>query len=151
MDESINGLLVDFTICSMVKTDSKLYLQDGNLALEPVSLFSPIRRFLSNSNRYSVTARLKQRIQELEQLLEDKQIKQDWVLNKLKDMMPNIKEGIRNLQATYSNDSQIAATLELIIARLDNLNKYFTNQEDREYDNVHNNELFKTDKKQFKK
>jgi hypothetical protein len=125
MDESINGLLVDFTICSMVQADHKLYLQDGNLALEPISFFSPIRRFLSNSNRYSVTTRIKQRIQELEMLLEDNQIKQDWVLKKLSDLMPSIIEGMRNLQRTYSSDSQISATLELLIARLNNVNAHY--------------------------
>ena len=125
MDESSNGWWVDFTMGSMVQADHKLYLQDGNLAIEPVSCVSPLRRFLENSNRYSVTTRIEQRIKELEQLLEENQIKQDWVLKKLTDMMPSIIEGLRNLQCTYSTDSQISATLELLIARLNNLNAQY--------------------------
>lgn len=51
MEESINELLVDLKIMSMIQPNSKLYLHNGFLELEPTSILQPIRRFMSNSNR----------------------------------------------------------------------------------------------------
>lgn len=62
MDESIQELLIDLKIISMVEPSGKLYMHDGNLALEPVSIWQPLRRYLSNSNRSVVSQKIKQRI-----------------------------------------------------------------------------------------
>lgn len=123
MEESIQELLIDLKIISMVEPNGKLYMQGGNLALEPVSLWQPIRRYLSNSNRNIVSQKIKQRIVELETLLKDKQIKQDWILRELYIMFEPLKNGLCNLQQTYVHDSQIQATFSLFLARLDNIEK----------------------------
>lgn len=126
MEESIQELLIDLKIISMVEPNGKLYMQGGNLALEPVSLWQPVRRYLSNSNRNIVSQKIKQRIVELETLLKDKQIKQDWILREIYIMFEPLKNGLCNLQQTYVNDSQIQAAFSLFLARLENIeNLYF--------------------------
>nr|QOI90643.1 hypothetical protein HWQ62_00512 [Pyramimonas orientalis virus] len=125
MDESINDMLLDLKILSMVQPDGKLYLINGVLALEPVSIFQPIRRYWSNNNRQTVSLRLKQRIMELEMLLLDKQIKHDWILREIENLIEPVKTGIGNLQETYSTDSQIKATFALFVSRLSNIQKMF--------------------------
>ena len=121
MEESINDLLVDLKIISMVPPGGKLYLINGVLALEPVSIFQPIRRYWSNNNKQTVSHRLKQRIMELETLLLEKQIKHEWVLTEIENLIDTVKTGIENLQDTYSTDSQIKATFALFISRLNNI------------------------------
>ena len=125
MEESIQELLIDLKIISMVEPSGKLYMQGGNLALEPVSLWQPVRRYLSNSNRNIISQKIKQRIVELETLLKDKQIKQDWILREIYIMFEPLKNGLCNLQQTYVNDSQIQAAFSLFMARLENIEKLY--------------------------
>lgn len=128
MDESIQELLIDLKIMSMVEPNGKLYMQGGNLALEPVSIWQPVRRYLSNSNRTIVSHKIKQRIVELENLLKDNQIKHEWILHELFVMLEPLKNGLANLQNTYASDSQIQAMFSLFLARLENIEKsYFKN------------------------
>jgi hypothetical protein len=125
MEESINDLLLDLKILSMVQPNGKLYLINGVLALEPVSIFQPIRRYWSNNNRQTVSLRLKQRIMELEMLLLEKQIKQEWIISEIENLIEPVKTGIMNLQETYASDSQIHATFALFVSRLNNVQAIF--------------------------
>ena len=125
MEESIQELMVDLKIISMVQPDGKLYLHSGMLALEPISMWQPIRRFLSNSNRVILSQKIKQRISELEVLLREKQIKQQWMLDEIHRLIEPVKQGICNLQQTYANDSQIQATFSLFLARLENIEQIY--------------------------
>jgi len=131
MEESIQELLIDLKIMSMVEPNGKLYMQGGNLALEPVSIWQPVRRYLSNSNRTIVSHKIKQRIVELENLLKDNQIKQDWILQELFVMIEPLKNGLANLQNTYSSDSQIQAMFSLFLARLDNIEKVYFHKKEK--------------------
>ena len=125
MEESIQELLIDLKIISMVDPQGKLYMHGGNLALEPVSLWQPVRRYLSNSNRGIVSQKIKQRIIELETLLKDQQIKQKWIMRELFVLLEPVKNGLSNLQQTYVHDSQINALFSLFLARLENIEKLY--------------------------
>lgn len=125
MEESIQELLIDLKIISMVEPQGKLYMHGGNLALEPVSLWQPVRRYLSNSNRGIVSQKIKQRIIELETLLKDQQIKQKWIMHELFVLLEPVKNGLSNLQQTYIQDSQINALFSLFLARLENIEKLY--------------------------
>jgi hypothetical protein len=103
----------------MLEPNRKLYLHDNNLALEAVSVFLPIKRYLSNSNRRNVTQRIKQRILELENLFTQNIIKEEWIKNEISKIIDPVKIGLSNLQDTYLDDSQIRAHLDLFIARLE--------------------------------
>lgn len=119
MDSTVQDILVDLKIISMLEPNRKLYLHDDNLALEAVSLFLPIKRYLSNSNRRNVTQRIKQRIIELENLFTQNVLKEEWIKNEISKIIEPVKIGLKNLQDTYSEDSQIRAHLDLFIARLE--------------------------------
>lgn len=129
MDESIQELLVDLKIISMVQPEGKMYLHGGMLALEPISMWQPIRRFLCNSNRTILSQKIKQRISELEVLLRDKHIKHQWMMDELHKLIEPVKNGICSLQQTYASDSQIQATFSLFLARIENIEQiYFIEQ-----------------------
>lgn len=125
MEESIQELLIDLKIISMVEPSGKLYMHGGNLALEPISIWQPLRRYLSNSNRSVVSQKIKQRILELENLLRENQINHPWVLREIFVILESVKNGLGNLQQTYCNDSQIQAMFSLFIARLENIERLY--------------------------
>jgi len=125
MDDSIQALLVDLKIVSMAEPGGKLFMNDGMLALEPVSMWQPLLRYLSNSNRCVIGKRIKQRIVELENVLRENQIKDEWVVQEIIKLINPTIEGIRNLQNTYASDSQIQATFGLLIARLENIDALY--------------------------
>lgn len=134
MEESIQELLIDLKIISMVEPNGKLYMHGGNLALEPVSIWQPLRRYLSNSNRTVVSQKIKQRILELENLLRDNQISHPWVLREIFVVIESVKTGLGNLQQTYCNDSQIQAMFSLFVARLENIERLYFKEMSRNID-----------------
>lgn len=117
---TLQDIWIDFKIISMLEPARKLYINDDALALEPISLFSPLKRWLTNSNRRCVIIRIKQRVEELETYFKKKDYEdKDWVRVEIIKLIDPVKEGLRNLRETYADDSQIAANIELIIARLE--------------------------------
>lgn len=117
---TLQDIWIDFKIISMLEPARKLYINDDALALEPISLFSPLKRWLTNSNRRCVIIRIKQRVEELETYFKKNDYEdKDWVRVEIIKLIDPVKEGLRNLRETYADDSQIAANIELIIARLE--------------------------------
>lgn len=118
---TLQDIWIDFKIISMLEPARKLYINDDALALEPISLFSPIKRWLTNSNRRCVITRIKQRVEELESYFKQKDYTDpnDWVRVEIVKLIEPVKDGLSNLRETYADDSQMAANIELIIARLE--------------------------------
>jgi hypothetical protein len=117
---TLQDIWIDFKIISMLGPTRKLYINDDALALEPISLFSPIKRWLNNSNRRCVITRIKQRVEELETYFKKKDYEdKEWVRVEIIKLIDPVKEGLSNLRETYAEDSQMAANIELIIARLE--------------------------------
>ena len=117
---TLQDIWIDFKIISMLEPARKLYINDDALALEPISLFSPIKRWLTNSNRRCVITRIKQRVEELETYFKKRDYEdKDWVRVEIVKLIDPVKDGLSNLRETYSDDSQMAANIELIIARLE--------------------------------
>lgn len=117
---TLQDIWIDFKIITMLEPTRKLYINDDALALEPISLFSPIKRWLTNSNRRCVIARIKQRLEELETYLKKKDYEdKEWVRVEIVKLIDPVKDGLVHLRETYSDDSQMAANIELIIARLE--------------------------------
>jgi len=118
---TLQDIWIDFKIISMlVEPNRKLYINDDALALEPISLFSPIKRWLTNSNRRCVITRIKQRVEEFETYFKKRDYEdKEWVCVEIVKLIDPVKEGLSNLRETYSDDSQMAANIELIIARLE--------------------------------
>lgn len=117
---TLQDVWIDFKIISMIEPNRKLYIHDDVLALEPVSLLQPIKRWLSSSNRRSVISRMKQRVEELESYVKKRDYDDKfWLKEEIIKLIDPVKNGLINLQNTYLDDSQVHANIELIIARLE--------------------------------
>jgi hypothetical protein len=122
MDNTIQSVLVDLKIISMVEPNGKMCLYNGILYVEPTSLWLPFKRYLMSNNRYTMSQRKKQRIQELETLFLQNHIKDDWIKEEIMKLIEPLKNGIINLKDTYSNDSQMCANFDLMVSRINNIN-----------------------------
>ena len=121
METTIQNILIDLKIVSMVGPNDKLQLMNGVLALDSASLFSALRRYFSNTNRYSINQRIQQRLFDLETLFEEKHVKDGWILSEIMKLIEPLKTGLSNLKETYAGDSQMSANFDLMIARVNNL------------------------------
>ena len=139
MDITIQELIVDLKVISLIEPNGKLYLNHGSFALEINSFLLPIKRYLYTSfggarplgaydiNRYTICQKIHNRVNELESLLKNKQISQDWIKHEIAKMIKPMRKGLYNLQQTYITDSQIRASLDLIISLVEHIgNAYFT-------------------------
>jgi hypothetical protein len=127
---TLQDIWIDFKIISMLEPARKLYINDGMLALEPISVLSPIKRWLTNSNRRGVITRIKQRVEELEGFCKNDPVALGdnmWIKDDLIKLIDKVKLGLNNLRETYNDDSQMSANIELIVARLEYI-RYFTNE-----------------------
>jgi hypothetical protein len=116
---TLQDVWIDFKIISMIEPNRKLYIHDDVLALEPVSRLEPIRRWLNSSNRRGVVQRIRQRVEELEHFIKKRDYDDlVWLKEEIIHLIDPVKTGLSTLQNTYMDDSQVHATLELVIARL---------------------------------
>lgn len=121
MDATVQKVLVDLKIVSLVQPKGRLQLVDEALAVENASMMTPIKRFLFRQNRILICQRIRQRVVELETLLQQKQIDDSWILDEVVKLIEPLKQGVNNLKETYSTDSQVCVNLELITARINHL------------------------------
>jgi hypothetical protein len=125
MDSTIQNILLDLKILSMVDPNGRLHLQHGVLAVEPHAFWLPIKRYFASANRHSVYQRIKQRITELETLFQQNMIQEEWVKDEFKKLVEPVRSGIQNLKETYAVDSQMCAHLDLILSRFIHVSKTF--------------------------
>jgi hypothetical protein len=116
---TLQDIWVDLKVISMLESSRKLFICDDNLALEPISYFQPIKRWLNNSNRRNVINRIKQRVDELEKHFQNDDFDILWIKDEILKMLDQVKNGLVNLQETYAGDSQMKANIDLLIARLE--------------------------------
>ena len=121
MDATVQKVLVDLKIVSLVQPKGRLRLSDEALAVENPSMLTPIKRCLFRQNRILICQRIRQRVVELETLLQQKQIDDNWILEEVVKLIEPLKQGVNNLKETYSTDSQVCVNLELITARINHL------------------------------
>jgi|UniRef100_A0A6C0BQR7 hypothetical protein len=127
---TLQDIWVDLKVISMLEPSRKLFFCDDGLALEPISYFSTIKRWLNNSNRRNVINRIKQRVEELERhFRSDEFTDNNWIKNEIIDILDKVKQGLLNLQETYTGDSQVKANIDLLIARLEYI-RYISNSKD---------------------
>ena len=82
-----------------------------------------IRRYFGNQTRRTVLSKIRQRVCELENYVNNKLIKEEWIHNEFVRLKEGVKEGLVNLQQTYKDDSQTFVTLDIIVKRVDNMFK----------------------------
>ena len=125
MDTTIQNIILDLKIVSMVEPKGRLCLINGVLAVEPQTFWLPLKRYLCNSDRHLVYQRIKQRVMELETLFVQNIIQENWIKDELTTLIEPVRNGIRNLKETYSNDSQMCAYLDLITSRFNHISKTY--------------------------
>lgn len=120
--QPIEEILADIKIISLLQPKQKLYIADNRLALEKESGYLPaVWRYFGNQTRRTVLSKIRQRVCELENYINNGLIKEAWIQNEFKELKAAIKTGLQNLQETYHNDSQTFVTLDIIVKRLENL------------------------------
>ena len=115
---TIQNILVDLKVVSMVEPTGKLCVHNGVLLVESFSILTPIKRYLSNNNRYTICRKIKYRIIELETLFLHNHIKEQWIKDEITRLIEPLKNGIMNLRENYSSDSQMCANFDLMISRI---------------------------------
>ena len=125
MDSTIQNIIIDLKIISMLEPKGKLCMINGVLAVEAQSIWVPVKRYIYNNNRQSIFQRIKQRILELENLFSHKHICDGWIKNEFASLMEPVKLGLHHLKETYIEDSQLCANLDLIISRLNNIQNQY--------------------------
>lgn len=123
MDSTIQNVLIDLKIVTLVEPKGKLYLLNGTLAVETNSFWMPLKRFINSSNRYTICQRIKQRILELETLFMQNHINDGWIRDEISKLIEPVKHGLNNLKETYASDSQMCVNLDLMTSRLNNISK----------------------------
>lgn len=123
MDSTIQNVLIDLKIVTLVEPKGKLYLLNGTLAVESKSFWMPLKRFINSSNRYTICQRIKQRILELETLFMQNHINDGWIRDEISKLIEPVKNGLSNLKETYASDSQMCVNLDLMTSRLNNISK----------------------------
>ena len=123
MDSTIQNVLIDLKIVTLVEPKGKLYLLNGTLAVETNSFWMPLKRFINSSNRYTICQRIKQRIIELETLFIQNHINDGWIRDEISKLIEPVKHGLNNLKETYASDSQMCVNLDLMTSRLNNISK----------------------------
>lgn len=122
--QPIEEILADMKIISLVQPNQKLYIADNRLALEQeCGYLHAIRRYFGNQTRRTVLSKIRQRVCELENYVNNKLIKEEWIHNEFVRLKDGVKEGLMNLQQTYKDDSQTFVTLDIIVKRVDNMFK----------------------------
>jgi hypothetical protein len=101
MDATVQKVLVDLKIVSLVQPKGRLRLSNEALAVEHPSLLTPIKRCLFHQNRILVCQRIRQRVVELETLLQQKHIDDNWILEEVVKLIEPLKQGLNNLKETY--------------------------------------------------
>ena len=106
----------------MLKPNQKLYIADNRLALEKETGYLPaLWRYLGNQTRRTVLSKIRQRVCELENYVNNGLIKEEWIQNEFRSLKKSITEGLAHLQDTYCKDSQTFVSIDIIIRRVENL------------------------------
>jgi hypothetical protein len=120
--QPIEEILADIKIISMLKPNQKLYIADNRLALEKETGYLPaLWRYLGNQTRRTVLSKIRQRVCELENYVNNGLIKEEWIQKEFKSLKKSITEGLTHLQETYCEDSQTFVSIDIIIRRVENL------------------------------
>ena len=123
-NQPLEEILMDLKIVSMLQPNQKLYINNNRLALDtsPMSSWTTkIWRYFGNQTRRNVLHKIRQRIGELENYINNKLIQENWIEDEFKSLKPNILQGLQNMQSTYESDSQTVVCIDILSKRIENL------------------------------
>ena len=119
-EESIDNIITNLKIISLVKIDEKLSIRKGHLQIDNSSNLQFIKRWFFRDSRDIILLFIKDLIINISTLFEKIHTYKDtfWVMSRLLTEMENAKAGLINLKTTYSTDP-------IMVVKFENVNTKF--------------------------
>jgi len=117
-DEFVDQVLTSLRVISMIKEGQKVCVRNGVLSLEAHStgVYTAIRRWMNNDNRYSTIAYIKNVINNAMDI--SRLHTCDQTLDKLNNALKTSLVGLNSLEVTYEGDAAIMATIQVMQERV---------------------------------
>ena len=119
-EESIDNIITNLKIISLVKIDEKLSIRKGHLQIDNSSNFQFIKRWFFRDSRDIILLFIKDLIRSLTTLIDKLSSYKErvWLLTRIYTEMENAKAGLVNLKTTYSTDP-------IMVVKFENVNTKF--------------------------
>ena len=119
-EESIDNIITNLKIISLVKIDEKLSIRKGHLQIDTSSNLQFIKRWFFRDSRDIILLFVKDLIRNITTLIQkiDNYREREWILSRILSEMENAKAGLINLKTTYSDDP-------IMVVKFENVNTKF--------------------------
>ena len=119
-EESIDNIITNLKIMSLVKVDEKLSIRKGHLQIDTSSNLQFIKRWFFRDSRDIILLFINDLIRNITTLIQkiDNYREREWILSRIYSEMENAKGGLINLKTTYSDDP-------IMVVKFENVNTKF--------------------------
>ena len=113
-EESVDNIIPNLKIISLVKVDEKLSIRKGHLQIDNSSNLQFLKRWFYRDSRDIILLFVKDLIRNISMLFEKLECYTDklWILKRILTEMENAKSGLINLRTTYSTDAVMVVKFE---------------------------------------
>lgn len=113
-EDSIDNIITNLKIISLVKIDEKLSIRKGHMSLDNSSNFQFLKRWFYRDSRDIILLFIKDLIRSISILFDKLSCYNDnkFILKRLLIEMENAKAGFINLRTTYANDAIMVVKFE---------------------------------------
>ena len=125
-EESIDNIITNLKIMSLVKVDEKLSIRKGHLQIDNSSNIQFLKRWFYRDSRDIILLFIKDLIRCISTLFDKLNCYNDnqFVLNRILEEMDNAKMGLINLKTTYSTDAVMVVKFENVAVKFCELINY---------------------------
>ena len=119
-EESIDNIITNLKIISLVKVDEKLSIRKGHLQIDTSSNIQFLKRWFFRDSRDFILLFIKDLIRNISSLFDKITSYKDnlWILTRILTEMDNAKSGLLNLKTTYLTDP-------IMVVKFENVNTKF--------------------------
>jgi hypothetical protein len=128
-DEFIDNTIANLKIIGMLQRNQKLCVRKGQLTIERNDKLQFIRRWLHSDSRDLILLHIRNTINNAVRIarslldtpnnpLKNMYQYKDWTLTRIMQEMESTRHGLVNLKTTYTDDSIMMASLDVLIDRL---------------------------------
>ena len=113
-EESVDNIITNLKIISLVKVDEKLSIRKGHLQIDNSSNLQFLKRWFYRDSRDIILLFIKDLVRNISMLFEKLECYTDklWILKRILTEMENAKSGLINLRTTYSTDAVMVVKFE---------------------------------------
>ena len=115
----VNRAFTDLLVIAQIPPQGRLCICNGHLTVESNAFWTPLKRWFFMENRHVVLMHLKQLFLDLELFLTNCTSIENWVYQELESISESVKQGLMNMKLTYTDDAQVNASMDLLLARFD--------------------------------